>query len=105
MHGFYPVGKNDPENLAGGNENLNTGIAVVVRVDRILDLINSPSQLEVRAAVKEKIERDEMPTPSTSSESPEFQEFQSLLAKLANAPKEEADAARDRETSAQVPST
>lgn len=39
MHGVYPTGKDDPD---GVKENLNTGIAIVTRIDRVLDLINHP---------------------------------------------------------------
>lgn len=48
IHGFYPAGANDPDGVSGGDENLNTGIAVVVRVDRVLDIINRPDQMEMR---------------------------------------------------------
>jgi hypothetical protein len=54
MHGFYPVGKNDPDRVSGGDENLNTGIAVVVLVDRMLDLINSPDQTGWREELKKQ---------------------------------------------------
>jgi hypothetical protein len=49
MHGFYPVGQNDPDGVSGGDENLNTGIAVVALVDRVMDLVNSPSELARRS--------------------------------------------------------
>ncbi len=48
MHGFYPVGRNDPDGISGGDENLNTGIAVVVLADRVLDLINCSDQQALR---------------------------------------------------------
>jgi hypothetical protein len=32
MHGFYPTGKDDPD---GASENLNTGIAIVARINRV----------------------------------------------------------------------
>jgi hypothetical protein len=65
MHGFYPVGRNDPDNVSGGNENLNTGIAVVTLVDRAMDLINSPEQMNARADLKDRLDKAAMPTPSS----------------------------------------
>jgi hypothetical protein len=45
MHGFYPVGRNDPDRVSGGDENLNTGIAVVALAGRVLDLVNREDQV------------------------------------------------------------
>jgi hypothetical protein len=53
MHGVYPTGPDDPD---GMSENLNTGIAIVTRIDRVLDLINSPAQVAIRAEMKRRAE-------------------------------------------------
>jgi hypothetical protein len=65
MHGFYPVGLNDPDHVSQGDENLNTGIAVVVRIDRVLELINSSDQVRIREEIKGRI-LAQMVTPATS---------------------------------------
>jgi hypothetical protein len=49
MHGVYPTGPDDSD---GMGENLNTGIEVVTRIDRVLDLVNSPGQVAMRAEMK-----------------------------------------------------
>jgi hypothetical protein len=69
MHGFYPVGENDPDNVSGGNENLNTGIAVVIPVDRVMELINDPLQINHRDEMKHHIESGT--SPSATSEAPD----------------------------------
>jgi hypothetical protein len=56
MHGFYPTEKNDPD---GAGENLNTGIAVVTRIDRALDLINRPDQVALREDLKKRVEDEQ----------------------------------------------
>lgn len=63
MHGFYPVGQNDPDGVSAGNEDLNTGIAVITRVDRLMDLINHPSQVLLRETLKKQFEERGMPKP------------------------------------------
>jgi hypothetical protein len=68
MHGFYPVGLNDPDHVSQGNENLNTGIAVVVRIDRVLELINRTDQVRIREEIKGRISAHT--TPVTSSAQP-----------------------------------
>ena len=100
MHGFYPVGQNDPDGVSGGDEDLNTGIAVVVFVDRVLDLINRKDQVEGRDAVKREAEA--MPIPATADKQPpsgEFENFDALASKLVQVPKSEIDAKRKQERS------
>jgi hypothetical protein len=58
MHGFYPTERSDPD---GAGENLNTGIAVLTRIDRALDLINRSDQVALRENLKKRIE-DELAT-------------------------------------------
>jgi Trypsin-like peptidase domain len=88
MHGFYPVRENDPENVSRGDENMNTGIAVVVLADRILDLINSPVQLEARRLVEEDIKKQSTPIPAgVDEESDEYERFENLTRKLVDTPK------------------
>ena len=68
MHGFYPVGQNDPDGVSGGDENLNTGIAVVTLVDRMLDLINSPDQVHTREEMRRIFRASQTPIPTEASE-------------------------------------
>jgi hypothetical protein len=89
MHGFYPVGQNDPERISRGNKDLNTGIAVVTFVDRILDLIDSPEEVSYRDSVKRLRELGQMPIPTTATDETgtEFDEFKDLTRKLVHTPK------------------
>lgn len=64
IHGMLPVGKKDPDRVSGGDENMNTGIAAVVLVDRILDLINGPSEVAWRDSLARTIEEAQMPIPT-----------------------------------------
>ncbi len=96
MHGFYPVGKEDPDNVSGGDENLNTGIAVVTRIDRVLDLIHRPDQVAMRDEVKRRIEEEKKVTPiPTASGQPErteeFDRFEALTRDLLRVPKAELE--------------
>lgn len=65
MHGFYPTGPNDPD---GVKENHNTGIAIVTRIDRALDLIYDSAQVAMREELKKRIEAEQEVMPiSTAS--------------------------------------
>lgn len=92
VHGYYNVGSADHDGLSAGDENLNTGIAVVVRADRILDLIDSPAQREVRAMAKKIIEEQSRPTPAGADapDQSEFERFADLTKQLVNTPKSDA---------------
>jgi hypothetical protein len=95
MHGFYPVGPNDPDNVSGGNENLNTGIAIVARIDRVLDLIHRPDQVAMRAEVKKRIEDEKavipIPTSGEGARPEEFERFEALTRDLLRVPKTELE--------------
>ncbi len=67
MHGFYPVGQNDPDGVSQGDENLNTGIAVVAFADRILDLINGDSEMKRRIEIKAAYVADTAPFSESSN--------------------------------------
>jgi hypothetical protein len=71
MHGFYPVRQNDPDGVSGGDENLNTGIAVVVLVDRILELLNQSDRLRERDDMKARIEEATQSVPMPTSTEPD----------------------------------
>jgi hypothetical protein len=89
VHGFYPTKENDPEGLVKG---LNSGITAVVKIERILDLIDHPNQVEVRAAMKKKIKDQQGPTPAShQTEESEFDRFENLAQKLVNTPKPKPD--------------
>ncbi len=90
MHGFYPVGKSDPDNVSGGDEKLNTGIAVVVRIDRALDLIHRPDQVAIRDELKRRVEEENETRPiltSSGQGTEEFQRFEALTRDLLRRPK------------------
>jgi hypothetical protein len=84
MHGFYPVGANDPDGVSQGREDLNTGIAVVVLIDRVMDLINGPDQVMAREAAKARfLAPQPVPTATTEPDgSGEFEAFEALTDKL-----------------------
>jgi len=71
MHGFYPVRQNDPDHVSGGDENLNTGIAVVVLVDRILELLNKSDQVRERDDMKKRFEEATQSVPIPTSTEPD----------------------------------
>lgn len=102
MHGFYPVGKDDPDNVSGGDESLNTGIAIVARIDRVLDLIHRPDQIALRDEVKKRIEDEDkstiVPTASEAGPYQEFESFEALTRDLLRVPKGELE--RDGDPSA-----
>jgi hypothetical protein len=53
VHGFFPTTKNDPDGIGEwAEEPLNTGISVVVPLDRVLDIIDSPA-----SSSREKLRR------------------------------------------------
>lgn len=92
MHGFYPVGANDPDGIAQGHEDLNTGIAVVVLVDRVMDLVNRADQVAARAALKAQFEVQPVATATATPSGPgEFGAFEDLTDKLLRVPKTELD--------------
>jgi hypothetical protein len=92
MHGFYPVGRNDPDGVSSGNEDLNTGIAVVAYVDRVMDLVNSADEIAGREALKQQVQTTPVPASTRSAnEESEFTEFEALAAKLIEVPKAELD--------------
>jgi hypothetical protein len=72
MHGFFSVMDDDPDGVHV--EVRNTGIAIVTRVDRVLDLINAPALMAIRQALREAHERQAGPVP-TSAPSPVPPEF------------------------------
>jgi hypothetical protein len=97
MHGFYPVGRNDPDDVSGGDEDMNTGIAVVVLVDRIMDLINRGDQVMMRENAKKQVQASQMPKPATAT-SGEFEQFEDLTRKIVQIPKTEIDKKRAGES-------
>lgn len=96
MHGFFPVGQNDPDGVSGGDENLNTGIAVVTLIDRVLDLVNRPDVVGQRERLIAMIEANNIPTPTTAGAetTTEFARFEDLAKNLIRVPKSEIDAKR-----------
>jgi hypothetical protein len=68
MHGFYPVGVNDPDGVSAGNTALNTGIAVVTPADRMMDIINGPELSKKREEMCVELEKGQMPIPTSASQ-------------------------------------
>jgi hypothetical protein len=91
MHGIYPVGANDPDGVSGGNEDLNTGIGVVVLIDRVMELVDGPDQVAQRDALKARLQSQPVPASEAVGGGSEWDTFETLAAKLAQVPKSELD--------------
>jgi hypothetical protein len=79
VHGFFPTTKNDPDGIGEwAEEPLNTGISVVVPLDRVLDIIDSPAFVEQREAAKTRLNTGHVPTPTFLREHVEFIRFEDL---------------------------
>jgi len=94
MHGFYPTGKDDPD---GASENLNTGIAIVARIDRVLDLIHRPDQVALRDEVSKRVEQELettiIPASLDQASGTEFERFKAITQDLLRVPEAELEAA------------
>jgi hypothetical protein len=101
MHGFYPVRSNDPDGVSGGDENMNTGIAIVILIERILDLTNRQDQVTMRENLKRNLEAGQSFTPTATTaaleEPTEFDRFEDLARKIVQVPKREIDGKRKDE--------
>jgi hypothetical protein len=65
VHGFFPTTENDPHGIGEwAQEPLNTGISVVVPLERVLDIIDSPAFVEQREAAKTRLNAGHMPAPA-----------------------------------------
>ena len=79
VHGFFPTTKNDPDGIGEwAEEPLNTGISVVVPLDRVLDILDSPAFVEQREAAKTRLNAGHVPTPTFLREHVEFIRFEDL---------------------------
>lgn len=79
VHGFFPTAENDPDEIGGwAQEPLNTGISVVVPLERVLDIIDSPAFVEQREAAKTRLNAGHVPTPTFLREHVEFIRFEDL---------------------------
>jgi len=79
VHGFFPTTKNDTDGIGEwAEEPLNTGISVVVPLDRVLDIIDSPAFVEQREAAKTRLNAGHVPTPTFLREHVEFIRFEDL---------------------------
>ena len=91
MHGFYPATGNDPDGVGDASgEPLNSGIAVVIPVERIIELVNCPRFQEQRAMFRDRHKDAQRPIPTTSEES-EFGRFENLVTNLFGMSESEAD--------------
>lgn len=94
VHGVYNSKRNDPDDI-GTDEPLNTGISVVVPLEKILDLIDSPERQKEREMLKRRLESEDAPTPLVGESEPsEFERFEELTRSLVAVPKTELDEKR-----------
>jgi hypothetical protein len=96
VHGFFRTAENDPDGIGAKG---NSGITVVVPIDRVLDIIDSPAFVQLRERERKNLEAEDMPTPATTEEPTEFARFEDLASGLLQVPKDEADEVhRDHQT-------
>jgi hypothetical protein len=100
MHGHYKVDVSKlDESTADGlsDEAINMGIAIVLPVTRILDIINTPELIAMRAKADAEAQDEMVPamdSTDVSSADGEFERFEDLTRKLAQVPKAEVDEKR-----------
>jgi hypothetical protein len=95
VHGYYPTMGNDPDGLGNAtSEPLNTGISVVVPIERAIDLIDGPELSAEREALKDYLRASTMPRMTTASVAPEFDNFRHLTRKLLSVSKKDPDQER-----------
>jgi hypothetical protein len=81
VHGFFPTAENDPDGIGEwAQEPLNTGISVVVPLERVLDIIDSPAFVEQREIARKRLDAGEVPTPVIVREHVEFARLEDLAA-------------------------
>ena len=79
VHGFFPTTENDPDGIGEWEqEPLNTGISVVVPLDRVLDIIDSPAFVEQREGAKTRLNAGHMPAPVILREHVEYVRVEDL---------------------------
>ena len=79
VHGFFPTSANDPDRIGEWTqEPLNTGISVVVPLERVLDVIDCRAFVEQRQAAKTKLNAGHLPAPVILREHMEFLRFEDL---------------------------
>lgn len=93
VHGYYPTTGNDPDGLGDASgEPLNTGISVVVPIERAIELIDGSILGPEREAIRADLKRKTMPKAASGSlPSSSLDRTADLLGKLLRVPKEEAD--------------
>jgi len=79
VHGFFPTAENDPDGIGEwAQEPLNTGISVVVPLERVLDIIDSPAFVEERELAKTRLNAGHLPAPAFLREHVEYLRFEDL---------------------------
>ena len=79
VHGFFATAKNDPDRICEwAEEPLNTGISVVVPLERVLDIIDSPAFVEEREIATTRLNAGHMPSPTFFREHLEYARFEDL---------------------------
>jgi hypothetical protein len=92
VHGFFPTMENDPDGIGEwAQEPLNTGISVVVPLERVLDIIDSPSFVDQRELAKTRLSAGHMPAPAFLREHVEYAHFEELASGHVMMIKREAD--------------
>jgi len=92
MHGFFVVGDNDPDGVVprADEEEINTGISVVVLADRILEILYAPEVQTMRDEAATAARKQSMPRAATAKPTggtAEFDRFEDLTRQLVNTPK------------------
>ncbi len=102
VHGYPLSGANDPDRIGeGASETLNTGITVIVPVERIIELVDAPHLVAQRETGRKQLELTgsarlaAVDTAGDSNIPAEFERFEDLTRKLVNTPKNEPPTGSD----------
>lgn len=92
VHGFFPTMENDPEGIGEwAKEPLNTGISVVVPLERVLDIIDSPSFVEQRELARTRLNAGHVPAPAILRQHAEYVRIEDLAPGHVTITRREAD--------------
>jgi hypothetical protein len=79
VHGFFPTVENDPDGIGEwAQEPLNTGISIVVPLERVLDIIDCPALVGERELAKTRLNAGHMPAPALLRKHAEYLRFEDL---------------------------
>jgi len=79
VHGFFPTVENDPDGIGEWAQvPLNTGISIVVPLERVLDIIDCPALVGERELAKTRLNAGHMPAPALLRKHAEYLRFEDL---------------------------